>query len=480
MSSVKDLLGRIDYPRLAGLRSLLGIDFEGEKAHVVELSREGLPFDKFSGKIVPLQSFTILIPEGSIAEKAKIIETSLEDHGVKTRFAVMSVRRTHLRIVSVKVPADVEDIEDWVHENSARLLKLPVAPSDLAFALETIEATGGGRRATIAFLRKEERDAYVALAGEAGLELLSLTSGLTDLARVCLLSPHADLTSVFRIVHVEQGAVTTLSCKEGECTGIAVEQITHPMSVVDALAKGGAVNEETKVFVSGQLSGPERAGVLLKPFGVASEFALASGLALRGLMMQEQGADFLTREEVERRETRLAQGLFRAALLVSGILLLALLLVPFVASTYLEVKNDDIDATLITSGRSNAEIAELEREAAFLKKSSVTGSSSSVRSHTAFYLHEIARLTPHDAELRSLVIESVDARTGRVLLKGHALSQNSVSDYLKSLKGGAFCREVSLRKLDVHDMERDPGGRGRNLQGVYFEIAATVNPQEIP
>ena len=239
ISSVKDLLGRIDYPRLAGLRSLLGIDFEGEKAHVVELRREGLPFDKFSGKIVPLQSFTILIPEGSVAEKAKSIKTSLDDHGVKTRFAVMSVRRTHLRIVSVKVPADVEDMEGWVHENGARLLKLPVAPSDLAFALETTEATGGVKRATIAFLRKEERDAYVALAGEAGLELLSLTSGLTDLARVCLLSPPSDLTSVFRIVHVEQGAVTTLSCKEGECTGIAVDQIANPMSVDDALAKGG-------------------------------------------------------------------------------------------------------------------------------------------------------------------------------------------------------------------------------------------------
>lgn len=48
--SLIHILSRIDFRRFAGVRSVLGIEFAGDKVPVVELRRGGNPFELPSGR----------------------------------------------------------------------------------------------------------------------------------------------------------------------------------------------------------------------------------------------------------------------------------------------------------------------------------------------------------------------------------------------------------------------------------------------
>lgn len=186
--SLNHILSRIDIRRLSGVRSVLGIEFAGDKVHVAELRRRGNPFDLLSGEITASESFTIDFLKSSPAETGRTLRSALDRHGVKTRFAVMGVRSSSVRTVSATIPTEVDNFAEWIVEHSPGLLKLPVAPSDVCYFVTDAERGSAGTSVKIAFLRKSERDEYQIVASEAGFELMALADANAELSRLYQLS----------------------------------------------------------------------------------------------------------------------------------------------------------------------------------------------------------------------------------------------------------------------------------------------------
>jgi hypothetical protein len=158
-----------------------------------------------------------------------------------------------------------------------------------------------------------------------------------------------------------------------------------------------------KVFVSGAFEKSGGKDAVIRPFGLTSDFAIAAGLALKGLLPRSGPADFLPQKERDGFDLNLAKQLLRRTILTSGLLLLFVLGVPLALSAYFAVKLDE-SSSVAESGA--AEIETLQKEASLLRESSRGCDAPGSRSNSAFLLHEIARLTPKSIRLVSLVLHA--------------------------------------------------------------------------
>jgi len=108
---------------------------------------------------------------------------------------------------------------------------------------------------------------------------------------------------------------------------------------------------------------------MFQPFGLESRFALAAGLAVRGFLPGIKSVEFLSQERAEKHKSTLARSLLNRTVLVCGVLTLLLLVLPFLASLYVEERTSELDEELARSGESSAQLTTLERRVSYLKAS---------------------------------------------------------------------------------------------------------------
>lgn len=402
IDSVKGLVSRIDIRRLSGVRSVLGIALEPGGAHVVELRRRGNPLDSLAGKIEAVKIFTCSLRGKNAVKSGIALKNAFSDFGICAKFSVISP--IGARYVSTILPSEVDNSHEWVQENAAKLLHLPVLSSEILFSIDKTESTPSGQRSLITFLRRGEVESCVQIAGSAGLELISISPGLQDLIPVCALAT-GEAPPAYQIVHSEQGSLTTLSCENGRLRDVKTEYTATGLSFHEILERtspdqGG---QPLKVFVSGAFEKSGGKDAVIRPFGLTSDFAIAAGLALKGLLPRSGPADFLPQKERDGFDLNLAKQLLRRTILTSGLLLLFVLGVPLALSAYFAVKLDE-SSSVAESGA--AEIETLQKEASLLRESSRGCDAPGSRSNSAFLLHEIARLTPKSIRLVSLVLHA--------------------------------------------------------------------------
>jgi Tfp pilus assembly protein PilN len=463
---LRKLASRIDFSRLSGVRSVLGIALEPGGAHVVELKRRGNLLDSISGKIQAVKWFVCNFDGKTIEESGNLLKNALVDYGIHTAYAVISVKGA--RFVSAVIPPEVDNTPEWIEENTARLLHLPVAPSEIVSQIDIVGSDPSGKRALVTFLRKGEIENCTTLAGIAGIHLLSISPSFQDLMPVCALSQTDKLPSSYQIAHYDQSTLTTITCEEGRVSHITTEHTKSELSLAEVLERSssGQGGTDAKVFVSGAFEKSESDHVLIRPFGLTSDYALASGLAVRGLLPKRGSVGFLPQTDQIELSLNLTKSLFRRTLLASGLTLLVLLAIPLAASSYLAMKSDQLDQQIGGRDGSVAEIEGMEKEVSALQKSSKEFALPGNRSNSSFILHEIAKLTPKRTRLLSLVLVSDDPS---IDLKGEAESERDISELMKDLKNSPLCRDLSLKKLETG------GARGGNTTPrkgrVYFELS---------
>jgi len=462
-AKAKRIFSRIDFRRLSGVGSVLGIALEAGDAYVVELKRRGNPLDSLSGKIEAVNSFRSIL-NSDLEESGRVLKGSFSEFGITTRYAVISAKGA--RYVSAIIPPEIENTHEWVEENALRLLHLPVANSELVFNVDVIGRDGSGARVLITFFRRGEIENCLKFAESAGLELLSISSGVQDLLPLCALSEREGLPSAYRIAHLGPNTLTTLSCEGNWVLDVRSEHTSIELSLPDVVEKAiaGSVESDTRVFVSGAFEKSTSDNVLIRPFGLSSHYALAAGLALRGLLHRESG-DFLPDDSRNSLDLNLARSLFKKTVLMSGLILLVALAIPLGASMYLNMKSDQLEESLASGGSSASKIDSMEKEVAVLKESLRNVASPESRSNTAYILHETAKLTPRTVRLLSLVLQ---ADGPSLVLKGEGESERDISEFMKSFKVSPLFQDLSLKKLDTGGTAsgESHGRRGR----VYFEL----------
>jgi len=305
-----------------------------------------------------------------------------------------------------------------------------------------------GTSVLVTFVRQSEIDECLKFASSAELELLGLSPGLEDLSRVCLLSLEGEPPSVYRIIHFGENTVNTLDFEGEHLIALETEHVSETLGAAEARLKGTTQNEDgtRKTFFSGRIPDQETGGIILRPFGLSSEFALAAGLALRGLMPNPHFADFLPPDEQAKSELRLSKSFFRRSATACCLFVLLLLGIPFGLASLIELRSDNLDARLAASGSSTREISELQKEAALLREVTLSTRTSALRSHAAFILHEIAAHTPEGVVLSQLTLSEAKSS---ITLKGTGKSQIDLSKFMKNLKTSPFCLDLSLTALNA-------------------------------
>jgi ABC-type phosphate transport system permease subunit len=105
-------------------------------------------------------------------------------------------------------------------------------------------------------------------------------------------------------------------------------------------------------LISGRVDLGGLPGKMFQPFGLESRFALAAGLAVRGLLPGIKSVEFLSQERAEKHKSTLARSLLNRTVLVCGVLTLLLLVLPFLASLYVEERTSELDEELARVVRS--------------------------------------------------------------------------------------------------------------------------------
>ena len=467
----KRLVSRLDLHRLSGVRSVIGIELDSGRARVAELRRQGNPLDTLSGHLAGIRAFHVDFAGESSDECGLALKKSLEEHKVSTAYAVVAPKG--VRYLSAVIPPEVENAREWVDEHIASLLHLPVSTSDLLIHLEPGRPSPSGVRVLITLVRKREIEWTNEVARASGLKLLAISPGFQDLIPMVALSVPGSPPARFRIIHTGGGSLTTLSCENGEITGIAVEYRSGPPRLAESKLTEPDIERtgEEQIFVFGAGAGRGGSCITINPFGLGAEFALASALAMKGLLHAERGVDFLPKESRENVDTELSKGLLTRAAFSAGCLLILLLGLPLGLTEWCEMKSAQFDEQLSSVADSSAGIGALESELANLEKSAHFIWSPESHSNISYLLHEVASLTPKDIRLSSLSFKSSDAT---LTLKGESRSPAGVSAFLTQLKSSPLLTSVALKTLKY---ERASGETNGSRPGVAsFEVLVHIAP----
>jgi Tfp pilus assembly protein PilN len=386
-----------------------------------------------------------------------------------------------VKTIQATIPLEVEEPREWVSEHVEKLLPLPVAHSELAFTLQPIESGPSGLRALITFVRKSDVEETLALFEAAGLELLSLGAGEFDLLSALLVSDKSSAAkSRVHIAQVSPCSFTLLSASKGRCVGLWSRPLSSTLTRDEAMEKAHELDKERAddTLISGRVDLGGLPGKMFQPFGLESRFALAAGLAVRGFLPGIKSVEFLSQERAEKHKSTLARSLLNRTVLVCGVLTLLLLVLPFLASLYVEERTSELDEELARSGESSAQLTTLERRVSYLKASLGGSPKSASRSDLAELLHEIARLVPDHVELQRITIETKGSATELMHCMGRSSSREGVEDLLRNLRTSPLIKDVSVTNIAQKEVT-SPERRSTEAGIVDFDIELGLNPGSV-
>lgn len=436
----------IDILKLAGKRRVLGVDITDRRVRVVELESRGNPFNKFRSHFRAITSFCAEFnPDESLAVRANKLRDILRQKAIRTKLAVSSIQSLGVKSITTEIPSNVTNLSEWISEHSERLLKVPISSRDITFEYEILGKSENSRSVEVTFVRNSDLAEHKRFFKEAGLELSSLGAARRDSQNALWGEMTSASPGSIVFAHFQEGTLSVSRFQERRCMQRRTI-VCESADILNVLSDERASDFEagSKIILAGEQIEVEesRELTILKPFGLGSEYTLAAGLAIKGFLPELSPVNFLDRQERAQVEKKVYGSLLQRAVIAYGALIIILLLIPSVVSSYLESKSEAIDNEFLAQGPSYAEVAALEQRVNGLKKE--LASSYSRRSNLARVLHEIAAATPQGIWLSKLRYARSDSRKTILSISGFSKDGDIVAEYIKNLEANHLCSKVEL------------------------------------
>ena len=418
-------MNHINVRQLAGANRVLGIDFAESCIRVVEVEERIVPLRKSQSRFNVRNHFTLEFdPAEEWLKRADLLKQKLTELGIRTCYAATSIRSLGVKVVETIIPSGMHTVDEWIAENQEKLLRIPLSSGSIAHCAEILERNDSGMRVEITFVRNEEIERYQSFFRTAGLELIALGAGTRDASNVMRFEKNFREKEE-KFLFVADDLVNVTEFMQGRRN--RSYQAVTPFSQTQP--------EEVSVFVSGEKAIKANLAdtQLIQPLGLSPEYCLPVGLALKALNPDLSPTNLLPAEETNRVIVNLHKSFFRRAVLFSGVVLIALLFIPFALETFLNWRSNKLDEQLLANGSSYAELTLLETQTRDLEKQLTEANTSIRSSHTAKLLHNIASASPEGLWLYKIKLDTETKGTSKLSLFGYTLKSEKVTDYLKNL-----------------------------------------------
>jgi len=427
-------INKIDLLKLAGVKSVLGIELTGTLAHLVELKDTGNVLGRSKAGMQAVRSLRVPLEAGMLpGERGVRIREALEAAGCLCKYAVSSVCSRGVKTVTATVHVDVADLDDWIRENIEKLLKVPVPLKELCYSYEVVEDVDTGICVEIGFARTSDVDQHRQLIKAAGLELIGLSIGARDAMLPYLLQVSGGLES-FTLVHCEDTGATVLRVKDG--LRLPVQKIIGKGSA-EEFFESGSIDEG--YILGGLVPGHSDPARCARPFGLAPEFTLAAGLAVKGKRSELSSMDVLGEAGREQFTKSLYKAIVRRTIVILGVCLSLLLAGPIVAQRIMQNQLERVEEAFSALGLAYDEVRALEQEVQALQSRLQGSHATTGRSNVTQLLHDLATAIPDSVWLNSL-----GYRATKISLQGKAINNERIARLMRSLQSTHGIGQVRL------------------------------------
>ena len=210
--------------------------------------------------------------------------------------------------------------------------------------------------------------------------------------------------------------------------------------------------------------------LLVNPFGLPSEYALAGGLAVKGFLPELSPMNFLSKGERENNSVAMYKSVTnRVALFLSSIMIF-LLALQLTATWLIQSRMEAVQEQIASVAPEYSSLAMLRRDVEHLEMK-LAGSSGS-RTYVAETLHDIAAATPENVWLYRLQASHAHGESQQISLYGYSTSNDAITLFLKQLQ--LVCSDVRLVRssLPLQSETFIPATIGSS-SFMTFEIKAT-------
>jgi hypothetical protein len=447
---IAELIGRIDYQRIAGINRILGVDWTGRYLRVVELEKQGNPLNKFNSVYKAVTSFVHEFnEEKSIDDKSSKLKSLLNEKGIKTKYVVTSVRSAGFKTVTTVIPAtDMYAITEWVKDHYEKLLKLPIPLDQLSFTVEPLQVMDSQTLAEVTFVRKKDYEEYKELFQKAGLDLLSIGAGTRDAVNPLLISDSFSKEGRINFLYTEENFWTCTTLQNIRRVEVRNGSLDGDNGSKEQLS---GILQELKLGVDETLLSGSSAGNFIssgykvfQPFNLATEYSLVSGLALKGHLPEISSTNFLDDVSKKRIDDKIYKSLFQRVTLTLGLVVLLLLTVFMGIEFIINSQMNQLDEQLLSSNAAYTEVAVLVQQVNNLKKNLQGTGNSLSSSHFGKLLHNFAINNQDKMWFYKLIIQDEQPSQQKILIAGYTISDERIAGFLKSLQKSGLCSEVSL------------------------------------
>jgi hypothetical protein len=469
-----NLLKNIDVQRLSGVNSILGIDISDKQVHIVEVKRRGGVFNKYSGRFEVHKFIKEEFPDGiSAGDREGFLRDLLAKHKVSGKYAVSAIQSGGVKLTTATVASSVTNIDQWIRENHDSILRLNLSLNQVSFAYELRDRNESGSVVEIAFVRNSELEEHRKLFEAMGVELIALGAGTRD-ALNALIATKANSQDV-TLIHFRDQSLTVTHLLNGVRRKVELRSIDSSFDLVEL--RDGFKAKSSNVIFSGNLPNVFQFEnhEILKPLNLPTEFTLAVGLAVKGLLPEISPVNLLNPSEQIRFESNVYKRLTQKAALALGAVVILALTLGLIASALLRGRIDALDAQMNSNGAAYTSLRMLENQVRVMDRN-VNGAESVVgRSEYARILYDIATAAPESLWLDKLTIEEKGVHECEASLIGFTRSDETIAEFLKRLQ---LIRDVSDVELVRSGYESGSGKivpARNNLSGVVdFEAKVSV------
>ncbi|HOV98346.1 MAG TPA: hypothetical protein PK595_02100 [Bacteroidota bacterium] len=475
---MKNPLQQIDVKKIAGVKKILGINFDEHRARIVEVQQSIKYSKKNASTYKALNSFTVNFNENSSwSEKGEAIKVALAQRGITTPYAVTSIQSLGIKIVEVNIPPGTQDFDEWIMENQEKLLKYTNSSAKIVYVYKILEETDQGYRTEICFVRQEQIENYTIALEKAGLKILFMDVGISDALYALEVEKNALNVKLEKtiFVYVQEHQFIIMKIQNGKRISLSVQDAPENSNISDELSNILPNEDDVEVILTGDVVQTQSYRVL-NPLGCTPEYALAVGLAIRGFSSSANEKSLLPDSEREQLETSLMKSVFqRVTILLGSIVLLALLL-QYVTDYIITSKMEGMEEQLLQNGSSYAEVQLLEKQVQELKQQ-LQGKGALVKSSQyAKFLHDIAAAIPEGSWLYRLKGGENTNGSSAFSLCGYAENTEKVTELLRSLYEKKFDVKLirSGNQLPAESLVPIPSGK----KFITFEIQVSYRSIE--
>jgi len=458
---------RIDIRRFGGLGSVLGVDIDERRAHIIELSRRGGYFNKYRASYKPVRFVTVLFPESlSSQERGDMLNKALVSNGVSARMAVASIAPSAVKIFRASVPAGTENIDEWIGDNLERLVRIPISNQQVWYRYEILGSTESGIELEVTIVRRDEIERVEAVLESAGCDLIAIGSAVRDLSSAISLAQDIEAETTLAYFF---GQTLVLSTMNGG------RRVNKVLSLPGAEEELSRLMQERKVLSAGENIPHNLIDMEFRPLGIPTEYTLALGLALKAFIPEISPMNFLGQKRSEKTEANLTRALAIRVSIACGGLLMLMLVILTLSNAVFNYKLDKASEELLAADPALREVASLEKEVSAMEQVYGNTGQAYARSDVARVLHSVAGALPDSVWLYSIILDNSQGENVSVTLSGFALGEMKVTEALRALELGRAGSHAQLIRLGTPlDGEPLPVGRGKF---VTFQIQLMLNQQ---